>query len=93
VAKDSGYRVRTADLHLGGEDFAIYLQNVPGAFVSIGSASEYGLHHEGFNPDEALLAPAAAYFSQLAEQALRLLNEKALEPGRLESNRLESSTR
>lgn len=79
VAKDSGYRVRTADLHLGGEDFAIYLQNVPGAFVSIGSASEFGLHHEGFNPDEALLAPAAEYFSQLAEQALTLLNEKTLE--------------
>ncbi len=83
VAKDSGYRVRTADLHLGGEDFAIYLQNVPGAFVSIGSASEFGLHHEGFNPDEALLAPAAEYFSQLAERALTLLNEKTLEPSTL----------
>ena len=81
VAKDAGYKVRTADLHLGGEDFAIYLQKVPGAFVSIGSASEFGLHHEGFNPDEALLAPAAEYFSQLAEQALTLLNQNALEPG------------
>ncbi len=79
VAKDAGYEVRTADLHLGGEDFAIYLQNVPGAFVSIGSDSEFGLHHEGFNPDETLLAPAAEYFSRLAEQALTLLNEKTLE--------------
>lgn len=83
VAKETGYKVRTADLHLGGEDFAIYLQNVPGAFVSIGSASEFGLHHEGFNPDEALLAPAAEYFSRLAEQALTLLNENALEPSEL----------
>jgi metal-dependent amidase/aminoacylase/carboxypeptidase family protein len=29
-----------ADLHMGGEDFAVYLQHIPGAFVSIGSASE-----------------------------------------------------
>jgi metal-dependent amidase/aminoacylase/carboxypeptidase family protein len=29
----------------GGEDFAVYLQQIPGAFVSIGSASPFGLHH------------------------------------------------
>jgi len=79
VARDSGYTVQTADLHLGGEDFAIYLQQVPGAFVSIGSASEFGLHHEGFNPDEALIAPAAHYFSRLAERALTQLYSQARE--------------
>ncbi|WAT01788.1 amidohydrolase [Rouxiella chamberiensis] len=79
VARDSGYTVQTADLHLGGEDFAIYLQQVPGAFVSIGSASEFGLHHEGFNPDEALIAPAAHYFSRLAERALTQLYSQTRE--------------
>lgn len=59
------------DLHLGGEDFAVYLQHIPGAFVSIGSASEYGLHHPAFNPDERLIAPAAHYFARLAEEALQ----------------------
>lgn len=54
---------------MGGEDFAVYLQNTPGAFVSIGSASEYGLHHPGFNPDERLIEPAAHYFTQLAKTA------------------------
>ncbi|MEG3132635.1 amidohydrolase [Rouxiella sp. T17] len=81
VAKNSGYKVQTADLHLGGEDFAIYLQQVPGAFVSIGSASEFGLHHEGFNPDEALIAPAAHYFAHLAEHALAELVEQAKTAG------------
>ena len=71
VAAQAGYRTHHADLHLGGEDFAVYLQHIPGAFVSIGSASEYGLHHPAFNPDERLIAPAAHYFSQLAEQALQ----------------------
>ncbi|ORM71594.1 amidohydrolase [Pantoea rwandensis] len=76
VAEQVGYRVQTAELHLGGEDFAYYLQLIPGAFVSIGSASEFGLHHGGFNPDEALIAPAAHYFSQLAQQALQHLNAR-----------------
>jgi len=70
VATDSGYRAERAELQMGGEDFAFYLQQIPGAFVSIGSASPFGLHHPGFDPDEALLAPAARYFSQLAERAL-----------------------
>lgn len=76
VAQQAGYRVQTAELHLGGEDFAYYLQQIPGAFVSIGSASEFGLHHGGFNPDEALIAPAAHYFTQLAQQALQHLNAR-----------------
>ncbi len=61
VAAQAGYRTHHADLHLGGEDFAVYLQHIPGAFVSIGSASEYGLHHPAFNPDERLIAPAALF--------------------------------
>nr|WP_211075128.1 amidohydrolase [Pantoea sp. Ap-870] len=76
VAQQVGYQVQQAELHLGGEDFAYYLQQLPGAFVSIGSASEFGLHHGGFNPDEALIAPAAHYFSQLAQQALQQLNAR-----------------
>ncbi|MEF3101543.1 MULTISPECIES: M20 peptidase aminoacylase family protein [Raoultella] len=71
VADDVGYRTHHADLHMGGEDFAVYLQHIPGAFVSIGSASEFGLHHPGFNPDENLIAPAARYFATLAERALQ----------------------
>jgi len=73
VASESGYETRQAELHMGGEDFAVYLQQIPGAFVSIGSASQYGLHHPAFNPDEALIAPAARYFARLAEKALNQL--------------------
>ncbi|HAB24299.1 MAG TPA: amidohydrolase [Pantoea sp.] len=76
IAEQAGYRVQTADLHLGGEDFAFYLQQTPGAFVSIGSASPFGLHHSAFNPDEALIAPAARYFAQLAQHALQRLSAR-----------------
>jgi len=61
---------------MGGEDFAFYLHHVPGAFVSIGSASDFGLHHPQFNPDESAIYPAAEYFQQLAEKALDELTEK-----------------
>lgn len=71
VARESGYETQHAELHMGGEDFAVYLQQIPGAFVSIGSASPFGLHHPAFNPDEALIEPAARYFAQLAEKALQ----------------------
>ena len=56
---------------MGGEDFAVYLQQIPGAFVSIGSDSPYGLHHPAFNPDEGLIDEAARYFARLAEKALQ----------------------
>jgi len=71
VARESGYETQHAELHMGGEDFAVYLQSIPGAFVSIGSNSPFGLHHPSFNPDEALIEPAARYFAQLAEKALQ----------------------
>lgn len=58
---------------MGGEDFAFYLQQVPGTFVNIGSASAFGLHHPAFNPDEALLRPAVDYFTQLAPRALNIV--------------------
>lgn len=79
VAQQAGYRVQSAELHLLGEDFAFYLQQVPGAFVSIGSASDFGLHHASFTPDEALIAPAADYFARLSRQALQHLNARCRE--------------
>ncbi|WP_409308728.1 M20 peptidase aminoacylase family protein [Pectobacterium sp. B1J-3] len=70
IAQDAGYKVEQAERQMSGEDFALYLQQIPGAFVSIGSGSAFGLHHPQFNPDERAIAPAARYFAQLAEAAL-----------------------
>lgn len=70
VAGESGYKVETATPQMGGEDFAFYLHHVPGAFVSIGSASDFGLHHPGFAPNETLIEPAVNYFTALAQRAL-----------------------
>ncbi|WP_413737869.1 amidohydrolase [Sodalis sp. RH21] len=73
VAAEAGYQVQEAELQMGGEDFSLYLQQVPGTFVSIGSASEFGLHHPRFNPSEQAIYPAAEYFARLADEALNAL--------------------
>ena len=48
---------------MGGEDFAFYLQHVPGAMLRIGSAggaeTRYPLHHARFDLDESALPFAA----------------------------------
>ena len=48
---------------MGGEDFAHYLEHVPGGFVRVGTASgpetSYPLHHHRFDIDETPLAPTA----------------------------------
>ncbi len=63
---------------MGGEDFAYYLERVPGAMVRLGSASSgatrYPLHHPRFDVDEAVIALGARL---MAEVCLRDLAERA----------------
>jgi len=48
---------------MGGEDFAYYLKELPGAFIRVGTASSpktsFPLHHHHFDIDERPLAPTA----------------------------------
>ncbi len=55
----------------GGEDFAIYLDQVPGALIFLGARNEtegivYPHHHEKFNIDETVLKNGSALLSQIA---------------------------
>lgn len=77
VALDAGYDVHELPLQMGGEDFSFYLQQIPGAFVNIGTGPAYPLHHPRFDVDETAILPAAKYFASLAERALAKLQEKA----------------
>lgn len=77
VALDAGYNVHELPLQMGGEDFSFYLQQIPGAFVNIGTGPAYPLHHPRFDVDETAILPAAKYFASLAERALAKLQEKA----------------
>ena len=63
---------------MGGEDFAFYLERVPGGMIRVGSASgpatRYPLHHARFDLDEAAIPLAARLMTavclnDLAERA------------------------
>ena len=55
--------------NMGGEDFAVYLQTIPGGFVRLGAQPESwdgsGAHSSGFRFDEAVLPIGARYFARL----------------------------
>lgn len=58
----------------GGEDFAYYVQQVPGAFLFLGARNEakgchYPHHHAHFDIDEAVLPLGVALLTQLALDA------------------------
>ena len=60
---------------LSGEDFAFFLEKVPGAFFWIGSRLDdgriqYPAHHPGFDINEDVLPLGVALFCQIVEQEL-----------------------
>ncbi|MBI5740713.1 MAG: amidohydrolase [Nitrospirae bacterium] len=65
---------------LGGEDFAYYLQEVPGCFVRLGGGmhgrENFPSHSPRFDFDEEVLRVGAAYMSGLVRYALEELNGK-----------------
>ena len=64
---------------MGGEDFAYYLQELPGAFVRVGTSSSdktsFPLHHHHFDIDERPLAPTARL---MATVLINHLNDETL---------------
>lgn len=70
IAKQMGYEVIDFKPQLGGEDFAHYLHQVPGAFINLGSQSPYALHHPKFEINIDMIMPAVNYLYILAKQAL-----------------------
>jgi amidohydrolase len=60
----------------GGEDFAIYLEKVPGALIFLGAGNKekgivYPHHSEKFNIDEEALEIGTALYAQLAIEYLK----------------------
>ena len=72
AAKEQSLQVISPEPTMGGEDFACYLQQVPGTFAFFGTNGNEDWHHPAFTIDESALIKAT-YF--LYESAKRLLNE------------------
>ena len=62
---DTQFRPRTAS-----EDFAYLLQARPGSFLFLGNGDSASLHNPRYDFNDAILAPAAAYWAHLVERYL-----------------------
>jgi amidohydrolase len=62
--------VELAHPSMGAEDFAFFLDKVPGAFVWLGVGDVSGLHTPQFSFDEEILAQGAALLTALALESL-----------------------
>ncbi|HDZ35629.1 MAG TPA: amidohydrolase [Thermococcus sp.] len=76
VAEKYGLRHGDAEPTMGAEDFAFYLQRVPGAFLTLGIRNEekgivYPHHHPKFDVDEDVLHLGTAMEVALAFEFLR----------------------
>ncbi len=59
------FRPRTAS-----EDFAFFLEARPGSFLFVGNGDSAPLHNAAYDFNDAILAPAAAYWVRLVERFL-----------------------
>ncbi len=71
---------RVQPLHtsnMGGEDFAYFLDHVPGCYIRFGGKIEglegYPTHSSRFDFDERALAAGSAWFAEVAHRAGRHL--------------------
>jgi amidohydrolase len=67
-------RIQTIDPVMGGEDFAYFLQKVPGAFLffGMGDGMEFPHHHPAFDLDEKALPQATLLMTSLALEYLAM---------------------
>jgi amidohydrolase len=65
-------RILVMDPVMGGEDFAYFLQKVPGAFIFFGAGDgrTFPHHHPGFDIDEKALPEAALLMTRIALEFL-----------------------
>ncbi len=70
LAKRDGFETAIPPSSLGGEDFALYEEQLPGAFVQIGTGPSLPNHNPRFTADEQALFPAAQFMAHLAKQYL-----------------------
>ncbi|WP_298729540.1 amidohydrolase [uncultured Granulicatella sp.] len=68
--------VVTPEVTLGAEDFANYMEHVPGCFVFIGTGCPREWHHPAFLVDDAALPFAIQYFVDNTNTLLEVLSQK-----------------
>ncbi|GBF76591.1 hypothetical protein PA598K_05069 [Paenibacillus sp. 598K] len=76
VARAQQLQVVEAVPTMGGEDFALYQEMVPGAFLWMGTGGTEQWHHPKFTLNEDALAISAALFAEIAVEALKAYGDR-----------------
>lgn len=58
--------VREMPASTGSDDFAMYVERVPGVYAFLGTGGEYSAHHEKFTLDEGALASGSRLYARYA---------------------------
>jgi metal-dependent amidase/aminoacylase/carboxypeptidase family protein len=69
IVGDAAVEANAAPI-MGAEDFSYMLEARPGAFIFVGNGDGAGLHHPGYDFNDAALPYGMSYWVQLAEAAL-----------------------
>ena len=65
TAESLGLTVMPAVPNMGGEDFALYQERIPGLFFTVGVESPQATHNPGFRADPSPLGAAAGFLAEL----------------------------
>lgn len=65
AATATGFKIEKAPRSLGGEDFSLYQERIPGFFTLVGTGKSYPNHNPKFTVDPAALFPASEYVAKL----------------------------
>lgn len=71
AAAAQGLQIVEAAPSMGGEDFALYQERLPGCFIWMGTGGTEQWHHPKFTLNEDALSISAALFAEAAVQALK----------------------
>lgn len=70
AAQVSGHVNTKAAPVMGGEDFAFFLEKVPGAFINVGVGDTAALHHPAYDFNDEAIPAGVAYWQKLVETRL-----------------------
>ena len=60
----------TADLVMGGEDFAFMLEERPGAYILVGNGDTAMVHHEEYNFNDEAIPAGCSWFAEVVERRM-----------------------
>lgn len=69
VAREIGVNVQTCGPEMGAEDFSYMLERRPGAYLFLGQGEGHGVHHPGYDFNDAIAPIGASFFARLVERA------------------------